>query len=151
MNKEGVIKILSAYTQLYNNNDTVEILFGYAKKKLEEFAQNMPKGQCWNLHNGGSVCRVDAIGIQADNTVVALFKTGCSVNPLILDKINKKPWGGFRRVELSTRSCGGTFVPDYAGTSNIDWEASVERYNKGLYNKNKIIVGIYVFGEEEMT
>ena len=136
------------FTNLYTGN-TIEILSAYAQKRLEEFAQNMPNGEVWNLHQGGYKDFVDAIGLQADGTVVALYsRDTCSINPLILDTTDKKPWGGMK-VALSTSSCGGVFYPDYNFTSHIDWEVSIRKYNDGLYTKNKIIVAVYEFDTEE--
>ena len=135
------------FKSLYNRT-TIEALSDYAEDRLNRFAKEMPNGKLWNLHQGGYADRVDAIGLQADGTVVALYSRDiCSINPLILDTSDKKPWGGMR-VALSTSSCGGVFYPDYNFTSHIDWEVSIRKYNDGLYTKNKIIVAVYEFEKE---
>jgi len=135
------------FKSLYNRT-TIEALSSYAEDRLNRFAKEMPNGKLWNLHNGGFPDKVDAIGIQVDGTVVALSKYWvCSVNALIIDATDRKPWGGMR-VALTSNAVGGTFVPDCNHTSHIDWEVSVNKYNKGLYNKNKIIVAVYEFEKE---
>lgn len=127
--------------------ETIEMLSTAANEKLTRYAESMPEGKFWNLHNN-QPDKADAIGLQADGTVVALFRYGCSINPLMMDATGKKNWGGFT-VALSTSSCGGVFYPDFNYQPVVDWELSIKKYNEGLFSKTKVLVAIYVFPVEE--
>jgi hypothetical protein len=122
---------------------TIDALESGARATLKKFVDYMPLdehgyGQFWNCHNN-TVESCPAIGIQADGTVVALFDSICSVNPLRINSSKPTP------VMLLTGSVGGTFIPDHNFSPTIDWEKSVERYNETLFIKRKMIVAIHVF------
>lgn len=126
--------------------ETIEMLTNAANEKLTRYAENMPEGKFWNLHNG-KVDKADAIALQADGTVVGLFRYGCSINPLLFDESDRKNWGGYK-VAISTSSCGGVFYPDYNFQPVVDWELSIRKYNEGLFTKSKVLVAAYVFPAE---
>lgn len=130
------------FKSLYTKK-TIEMLSNADNEKLGRYAESMPEGKFWNLHNN-QPDKADAIGLQADGTVVALFKYGCSINPLMMDASGKKNWGDFH-VALSTSSCGGCFYPNYNYSEDVDWDLSISQYNDSLYSKSKAIVAIWVF------
>ncbi len=133
------------FKNLYTEK-TIEMLSNAANEKLTRYAENMPEGKFWNLHND-KVDKADAIALQADGTVVALFRYGCSINPLMFDADDRKNWGGYK-VAISTSSCGGVFYPDFNYQHVVDWDLSIKKYNQGLFTKSKVLVAVYVFPVE---
>ena len=137
------------FTNLYNQT-TLWILSKSAQEKLENFAKLMPKnengqGRFWNLHNDSEDV-ADAIGMQADGTVVYLSTHGyCSINPMSIDTKNNHPLP----ILLHTGSCGGVFSPDYNYGNDVDWNVSINNYNTTLYNASKVIVAVYTFDRVE--
>ena len=130
------------YKDLYNEA-MLKMLRKNAKEKLERFASYMPNGQ-YDRSDETGIDRCDAIGLQADGKIVALYSHGSfsaaqlKIVPKYIEDNRPNPvrMGGV---------VGAVFSPDYNYGTEVDWEASVIRYNKSLVTKSLAIVGIYTF------
>ena len=134
----------------YFNEELIRSLERDSEFTLKRYVELMPldkngKGRFWNGHNGGHEDSADAIAMQADGTVVLLDAGGiCTVNPLRIAERSSNPLP----VVLLTEACGGNFIPDCNGTATIDWQKSIERYNKSGYSAQKMLVAVYSFDEK---
>lgn len=122
-------------------NDVVE---EYWESVLTDYADYMPEGKFWNLHND-TIDSCGGIALLANGDIVALGNGWC-LNPLRIVSDEEIIAKRGTKIALSTYSVGGVFSNMY---NDDDYSRSVEGYNNRLnkFCRNTAIVAWIKFNK----
>lgn len=119
-----------------NSDTTALVMYLYAMRKLQRFADMMPNGQYLDLHCG-NYDNCAAIVIRMDGEICPVFKnTQCCMNPLLIECKKKDSSADLsepaeKEAHLSTFSLSGrNFIPNHSNGSENWLKASIDSYNK---------------------